>query len=163
MLKQLEQDIKYLKGVGPVRAEVLKKELGIVSFRDLLYYYPYKYVDRSRIYYICEINGSIPYVQRIGQIPSFESVTTVRMTSLVSFFADRTGVIFLVWFQGVKYAQKNYQCRTTYIVFGRPTVFNGRIQIAHPDIDKVDGDTTSLEETIEFDGGMLSPQNLATA
>ncbi len=159
----LTQDIKYLKGVGPVRAEVLKKELGIVSFRDLLYYYPYKYVDRSRIYYICEINGSMPYVQLKGQILSFESVGTGRKTRLIAHFADRTGVVDLVWFQGVKFAQKNYQCRTTYIVFGKPTIFNGRIQIAHPDIDKVEGDSTLLEDMVAFEGDMMIPYNLSSA
>ena len=143
MLKQLDQDIKYLKGVGPVRAEVLKKELGIVTFRDLLYYYPYKYVDRSRIYYICEINGSMPYVQLKGQILSFETVGTGRKTRLVAHFADRTGVVDLVWFQGVKYAQKNYQCRTTYIVFGKPTVFNGQWQMTHPELEAAGAATDS--------------------
>ncbi len=161
MIKQLDQDIKYLKGVGPVRAEVLRKELGIVSFRDLLYYYPYKYVDRSRIYYICEINGSMPYVQLKGQILSFETVGTGRKTRLIAHFADRTGVVDLVWFQGVKYAQKNYDCRTTYIVFGRPSVFNGRIQIAHPDIDKVKDDAAPMDEIV-FDGGMMVPYNLTS-
>ncbi len=161
MIKQLDQDIKYLKGVGPVRAEVLRKELGIVSFRDLLYYYPYKYVDRSRIYYICEINGSMPYVQLKGQILSFETVGAGRKTRLIAHFADRTGVVDLVWFQGVKYAQKNYDCRTTYIVFGRPSVFNGRIQIAHPDIDKVKDDAAPMDEIV-FDGGMMVPYNLTS-
>ena len=161
MIKQLDQDIKYLKGVGPVRAEVLRKELGIVSFRDLLYYYPYYYLDRSRIYYICEINGSMPYVQLKGQILSFETVGTGRKTRLIAHFADRTGVVDLVWFQGVKYAQKNYDCRTTYIVFGRPSVFNGRIQIAHPDIDKVKDDAAPMDEIV-FDGGMMVPYNLTS-
>ena len=131
----LAQDIKYLQGVGPQRATLLAKELGIATVGDLLTYYPYKYVDRSRIYKICDIDGNMPYVQLCGQIMSFDSVGEGYAKRLIAHFADRTGVIDLVWFQGIKYATKNYDCRKSYIVFGKPTVFNGRIQIAHPEIE----------------------------
>ena len=163
MPQLLDQDIKYLKGVGPVKAETLQKELGIVSYRDLLYYYPYKYVDRSRIYYICEINGSMPYVQLKGQILSFETSGSGGKTRLIAHFADRTGVIDLIWFQGIKYVKKNYDCRVTYIVFGRPTVFNGRIQITHPDIDPVENNNMPTEEQIEFDGDFMVPHHITSA
>ena len=131
----LSQDIKYLQGVGPQRATLLAKELGIATVGDLLTYYPYKYIDRSRIYKICDIDGNMPYVQLCGQILSFDSVGEGYAKRLIAHFADKTGVIDLVWFQGIKYATKNYDCRKSYIVFGKPTVFNGRIQIAHPEIE----------------------------
>ena len=131
----LTQDIKYLQGVGPQRAAMLAKELGIATVGDLLTYYPYKYVDRSRIYKICDIDGNMPYVQLCGQILSFDTVGEGYAKRLIAHFADKTGVIDLVWFQGIKYAAKNYDCRKPYIVFGKPTVFNGRIQIAHPEIE----------------------------
>ena len=131
----LSQDIKYLQGVGPNRALLLANELGIKTVGDLLAYYPYKYVDRSRIYKISEIDGSMPYVQLCGQIFSFETIGEGRNKRLIAHFADGTGSIDLVWFQGIKYVAKTYDCRKSYIVFGKPTVFNGHIQIAHPEIE----------------------------
>ena len=135
LMNILAQDIKYLQGVGPQRATLLAKELGITTVGDLLTYYPYKYIDRSHIYKICDIDGNMPYVQLCGQILSFDSVGEGYAKRLIAHFADKTGVVDLVWFQGIKYATKNYDCRKSYIVFGKPTVFNGRIQIAHPEIE----------------------------
>ena len=129
------RDIKYLQGVGPQRATMLNKELEIFSLHDLLYYFPYKYVDRSRLYYIHEIDGNMPYIQLKGQILSFETVGEGRQRRLVAHFSDGTGVVDLVWFQGIKYLMGKYKAHEEYIVFGKPTVFNGRINIAHPDID----------------------------
>ena len=129
------RDIKYLQGVGPQRATMLNKELNIFSLHDLLYYFPYKYVDRSRLYYIHEIDGNMPYIQLKGQILSFETVGEGRQRRLVAHFSDGTGVIDLVWFQGIKYLIGKYKVHEEYIVFGKPTVFNGRINVAHPDID----------------------------
>ena len=129
------RDIKYLQGVGPQRAAVLDKELNIRSLHDLLYYFPYKYVDRSRLYYIHEIDGNMPYIQLRGEILSFETIGEGRQKRLVAHFSDGTGVVDLVWFQGVKYLLGRYKVREEYIVFGKPTVFNGRINIAHPDVD----------------------------
>ena len=129
------RDIKYLQGVGPQRATMLNKELNIFSLRDLLYYFPYKYVDRSRLYYIHEIDGNMPYIQLKGQILSFETIGEGRQRRLVAHFSDGTGVVDLVWFQGIKYLMGKYKVHEEYIVFGKPTVFNGRINIAHPDID----------------------------
>ena len=129
------RDIKYLQGVGPQRATLLNKELDIYSLHDLLYYFPYKYVDRSRLYYIHEIDGNMPYIQLKGQILSFETVGEGRQRRLVAHFSDGTGVVDLVWFQGIKYLMGKYKAHEEYIVFGKPTVFNGRINIAHPDID----------------------------
>ena len=129
------RDIKYLQGVGPQRATMLNKELEIYSLHDLLYYFPYKYVDRSRLYYIHEIDGNMPYIQLKGQILSFETIGEGRQRRLVAHFSDGTGVVDLVWFQGIKYLMGKYKAHEEYIVFGKPTVFNGRINIAHPDID----------------------------
>ena len=137
------RDIKFLPGVGPHRAEILEKELGIRSFRDLLYHFPYKYVDRSRIYRISEIDGTMPYIQLRGQILSFETFGEGRQRRLVAHFSDGTGVADLVWFQGIKFVSGKYRCREEYIVFGKPTVFGGRVNIAHPDIDSADGVTLS--------------------
>ena len=129
------RDIKYLQGVGPQRAAMLNKELNIYSLHDLLYYFPYKYVDRSRLYYIHEIDGNMPYIQLKGQILSFETVGEGRQRRLVAHFSDGTGVVDLVWFQGIKYLMGRYKVHEEYIVFGKPTLFNGRINLAHPDID----------------------------
>ena len=129
------RDIKYLQGVGPQRATILNKELNIFSLHDLLYYFPYKYVDRSRLYYIHEIDGNMPYIQLKGQILSFETIGEGRQRRLVAHFSDGTGVVDLVWFQGIKYLMGRYKAHEEYIVFGKPTVFNGRVNIAHPDID----------------------------
>ena len=135
MFDIVTRDIKYLQGVGPQRAAVLNKELGIYSLHDLLYYFPYKYVDRSRLYYIHEIDGNMPYIQLKGEILSFETLGEGRQRRLVAHFSDGTGVIDLVWFQGIKYLIGRYKVHTEYIVFGKPTMFNGRVNIAHPDID----------------------------
>ncbi len=129
------RDIMYLPGVGPNRAAMLNKELNIRSLHDLLCYFPYKYIDRSRLYYVHEIDGNMPYIQLKGQILSFEEMGTGYRKRLVAHFSDGTGVVDLVWFQGLKFVTGKYKLRTDYIVFGKPSVFGGRVNIAHPDID----------------------------
>ncbi len=137
MLDILDQDIQFLPGVGPKKKDILQKELGIASISDLLEYYPYKYVDRSRIYSISELHADMPFVQVCGRILSFEEFDGgTRKKRLVAHFSDGTGVVDLVWFSGVKYALQQYKTNIVYVVFGKPTVFNGRYQFAHPDIDK---------------------------
>lgn len=134
----LEQDIKYLPGVGPKRKAILEKEANIATWGDLLEYYPYKYVDRSRIYRIIDLQGDLPFVQLKGMILSFEEFTmSPRKKRVVAHFSDGTGIVDLVWFQGTQYVYKNYKVNEEYIVFGRPTIYGGRYQFAHPDIDKV--------------------------
>jgi len=127
-------DIKYLPGVGPKRAELLKAEAGLSSFGDLLYYFPYKYVDRSRIYRISEIDGSMPYIQLKGRILSFETLGEGRRRRLVAHFTDGTGVIDLVWFQAIKYVINRYTPGVEYVIFGKPNEYGGRINVAHPEI-----------------------------
>ena len=132
----LSQDIMYLPGVGPQRKELLKKELEVSTWGDLLEYYPYKYVDRSRIYAISELTSDMPFVQIKGHILSFEEFEMgPRKKRVVAHFTDDHGVMDLVWFSGAQYVYKNYKVGVEYIVFGRPSVFGGRYQIAHPDID----------------------------
>lgn len=132
------RDIKYISGVGPQKAAVLNKELGVYTLHDLIYYFPYKYVDRSRIYHISEIDGNMPYIQLKGRILGFETIGEGRQRRLIAHFSDNTGIVDLIWFQGIKYILEKYKLREEYIVFGKPTVFNGRINVAHPDIDKSD-------------------------
>ena len=139
MTSILDQDIMYLPGVGPKRKEILSKELNIQTWRDLLEYYPYKYVDRSKIYTIDELNGSIPFVQIKGKILSFEEFSNgTRRKRIVAHFSDGHGVVDLVWFRGTQYIYKTYALNTEYIVFGKPTVFGSRYQFAHPEIEKAD-------------------------
>ena len=133
----LDQDIQYLPGVGPNRKKILGEELGIHTYGDLLENYPYKHVDRSKIYTIHELTGDMPFVQVVGHILSFETFQMgPRKERVVAHFTDGTGIADLVWFQGGKYAKQSYKVGTEYVVFGKPTVFNNRINITHPDMDR---------------------------
>ena len=140
----LQQGIMYLPGVGPNRKKMLSDELGIHTFGDLLEYYPYKYVDRSKVYTVHELTGDMPFVQVVGTILSFETFKmSARKERVVAHFSDGTGVCDLTWFNGGKYAKQNYRIGTEYLVFGKPTVFNNRINITHPDIDEASKVDTS--------------------
>lgn len=132
----LDQDVKYLPGVGPNRKKMLSNELGIETFGDLLEYYPYKYVDRSKVYTIHELTGDMPYVQVIGHILSFETYPMgPRKERVVAHFSDGTAICDLTWFNGGKYAKQTYKIGVEYLVFGKPTIFNNRINFTHPDLD----------------------------
>ena len=136
MLNILDKDVMYLPGVGPKKKEILSKELGIQTWRDLLEHFPYKYVDRSRIYRISEITGDMPFVQIRGRMLGYDEYAMgARKKRIVGHFSDGHGVVDLVWFQGAQYIYKNYPIGKELIVFGRPTVYGGRYQFAHPDID----------------------------
>jgi ATP-dependent DNA helicase RecG len=136
VLNILDQDVMYLPGVGPKKKEILSKELGIQTWRDLLEHFPYKYVDRSRIYRISEISGDMPFVQIRGRMLGYDEYAMgARKKRIVGHFSDGHGVVDLVWFQGAQYIYKNYPIGKELIVFGRPTVYGGRYQFAHPDID----------------------------
>ena len=149
MTSQLSIDIQYLPGVGPRRMEMLKKELGICSCGDLILHFPYKYIDRSHIYRIREVTGDMPYVQIKGMILSYETFDMGGTRKrVVAHFTDGEHIMDLTWFNGGKYAMQHYKARTPYIVFGKPTVFNGRINIVHPEIDQV-GE--------ECEGGIMQP------
>jgi len=137
-------DIKYLPGVGPKKAEILNKELDIFSVDDLFHYYPYKYIDKSRIFYIHEIDGNMPYIQLKGRITAFEYMGEGRAKRLVAHFTDGTGFVDLVWFQGAKYITDRYKTNTPYLIFGKPTVFGTKFNIAHPDIEPFIQEKTEL-------------------
>ena len=132
----LDQDILFLPSVGTKTKEILSKELGIRSYGDLLEYYPYKYVDRSKIFHISELTSDMPFVQLKGKILSYEEVDIgKRNKMLVAHFSDGYGVVDLVWFRSAQYIIKSYKVGIEYIVFGKPSAYNGRFQFAHPDMD----------------------------
>ena len=132
----LDTEITYLPGVGPKRAKVLGDELGVKTFADLLMNFPYKHIDRSKLYAIAEVNTEMPFVQIKGRILSFETFEMgPRRERVVAHFTDGQSLMDLTWFNGGRYARTHYKIGTEYIVFGKPTVFNGRINVVHPDID----------------------------
>ncbi len=147
----LNTPIEYLKSVGPQRAEVLKKELHIYTYSDLLTYYPFRYVDRTKFYKVKEINADLPYVQLRGKIINTQMVGVKRAQRFVATFADETGKLELVWFQGAKWISEKIKPHASneYIVFGKPTNFNGKFNIAHPEIELVSEDNTTLASALQ--------------
>ena len=132
---ELSSPIYTISGIGYKRGEVLTAEAQIVTVEDLLNYFPYRHVDRSKFYHISECTEKMPYIQIIGEIIQFEYVGEGRATRLTAIFTDGTGTIELVWFKGTKYIEKSIKPRTRYIVFGKPSRFGSKINIAHPDIE----------------------------
>jgi ATP-dependent DNA helicase RecG len=145
----LDTDITFLTGVGPKRAELLNKELKIFTFRDLLYYFPYKYIDRTRFYKIEELDPDLPYVQIKGIIKGYYTEGHGRGKRLVADFQDETGTIKLVWFKGGKWITGSYSPGVEYIVFGKPGVFNGMINIIHPEIEAVEKMAERLNSALQ--------------
>lgn len=133
----LDTPVEFLKGVGPERAKTLKSEFDIETFGDLLKWYPYRHVDRTRFYSTNEINADLPYVQLRGQILNFQILGKARGQRAVAQLTDKTGHLELVWFQGLKWLSGKYLPGKEYIVFGKPTVYNGKINIAHPEVTEV--------------------------
>ncbi len=131
----LTSDIQFIPGVGPKRAQMLKSELNIHSVEDLLFYYPYKYVDRTRFYFIHEISTELPYIQLKGKIQSIQKTGTGRGQRFIATFYDNTGKIELIWFKGIRYIEDKLKPDAVYIVFGKPTLFNGTYNIVHPEIE----------------------------
>jgi ATP-dependent DNA helicase RecG len=134
-LNPFQTPIEYLKGVGLSRADVLKKELGIAIFEDLLRHFPYKYIDRTRFYKVRDIEPELPHVQVIARITKKEILGERHTKRLVIQAQDDTGVIELVWFQGIRWIDKALMPGKAYIIFGKPTFFNGKAQMAHPEIE----------------------------
>ncbi len=135
-MQQLKQkDIIYLPGVGPARAKLLKEQLNIHTWYDLLYYFPYKHIDRTRLYRISELTADMPFVQVRGRFLSFEEMGEGRKKRLVGHFTDGASLMDLVWFNSIKYITNSIKLNHDYIIFGRPAVFNGRLQVSHPDVD----------------------------
>jgi ATP-dependent DNA helicase RecG len=145
----LDTPIEYLKGIGPQRAEVLKTELGLFTFRDLLTHYPFRYVDRTKFLGIREISEDMPYVQLKGVIESLTVVGVKRAQRLVAVFRDNTGTMELVWFQGHKWMADKLRTQTEYIVFGKPTNFKGRYNIAHPEIELANAENMATKSAFQ--------------
>ena len=145
----LHTPIEYLKGIGPQRAEVLKKELGIFTYEDLLTYYPFRYVDKTKFHTIKEINEDLPYVQIRGYIEKLEIVGQKNTKRLVVTFKDKTGIIELVWFKAYNWMAQQLKLGVEYIVFGKPTNFMGRYNLAHPEVDEVSEDLLKQQSAFQ--------------
>jgi ATP-dependent DNA helicase RecG len=145
----LESNITYLQGVGPKRAELLSKELNINTFRDLLYYFPYKYIDRTKFYKINELDQDLQFVQIKGIINGYYSEGKGIGKRLVADFSDETGSIKLVWFKGLKWVTSSYPAGNEFIIFGKPGVFNGMINIVHPEIEAVEKKAERLNSALQ--------------
>jgi ATP-dependent DNA helicase RecG len=142
-------DIKFLPGVGPKRASVLNQELSIYSYEDLLYHFPYKYIDRTKFYSIREINSKLPYIQVRGQITSIENLGEKRQQRLVAYFTDGEDTLELVWFKGIKYIKGNLKPNTEYIVFGKPSEFNRKINVVHPEIEEASKNNGKINASLQ--------------
>jgi len=141
--------IEYLKGVGPKRADVLRKELNIHTFEDLLLYYPYRYIDRSKFFKVREIESDAAYIQLRGFISNVEVVGEKRARRLRAQFKDESGSIELIWFQGIKWIQDQFKPNVEYIVFGKPSRFNNKYNIAHPEVEPVVESELAVGETLQ--------------
>ena len=145
----LDTEITYLTGVGPKKAELLGMELGINSFRDLLYYFPYKYIDRTRFYTIEELDPDLPFVQIRGVINGYYHEGRGPGKRLAAEFSDETGTIKLVWFKGIKWITDSFPAGKEFIVFGKPSVYNGIINIIHPEIEAADKKEERLYSSLQ--------------
>lgn len=145
----LETNIAYLKGVGPKRAELLNSELKINTYRDLLYYFPFKYIDRTKFYKIAELDPDLPYVQVRGKIMGYSTDGYGQSKRLIADFGDETGIIRLVWFKGTKWITGSYTPGVEYIIFGKPGVFNGMINIIHPEIEAAEKASERLSSALQ--------------
>ena len=128
-------DVKFLKGVGPKRAELLSKQLGIKTCADLLMYYPSHYVDRSRFYTVSSFSGDMPVVQVKGRFVNFTVQGEGAKMRLVGLFTDGTATMEVVWFKRIKWMRENYKPGVEYVVFGKPSEFAGRWSMVHPEVD----------------------------
>ena len=146
MFDILSQDIKYLKGIGPLRAKVLYSDMSIRTIRDLLETYPYRYIDRSRTYKICELREGMSFVQIRGRIISFQAEGSGRKKHLKALLSDGQGIMELVWFRGISYIEKQYKPGVEYVAFGSPQVFGSRWSMAHPELEKPD----SVQASVAF-------------
>ncbi len=134
----LDTDITYLKGVGPKRAQLLQKELDIFTVKDLLYYFPYRYIDRSKFYAIRELSVDSAYVQIKGKIVDIREEGQGNKKRLTAVFSDGRDTIELVWFQGLKWVKQSLKTGVEYVVFGKPNFFRDKISIAHPELEPAD-------------------------
>ncbi len=145
----LDTPIEYLKGVGPKRADVLKKEINIFTFNHLLNYFPFRYVDRSKFYNVSDIDSDAAYIQIKGKIISVQKLGKPRSERLTALFQDETGTIELVWFKGVKWMVNKLIVGEEYVVFGKPAIFNRKFNIPHPEIEAVSDQKIDLGENLQ--------------
>jgi ATP-dependent DNA helicase RecG len=145
----IETKIEFLKGVGPKRAELLAKELNIRTFGDLITYYPFRYVDRTRFLTVSQINEESGYVQLRGRIATIQLIGKGHGTRLSAIFSDQTGSIELVWFQGIKWIQDKFNENEVYVVFGKPSLFNGKYNITHPEVETLVMHSSQAAETLQ--------------
>lgn len=148
-MQELLKDIQFLKGVGPKRAELLNKELNIFTAKDLLYHFPFRYIDRTKFYKISEIKEDFPNIQAKGIISNFQTKGSGRKTYLTAEFSDNTGTIELVWFKGIKWIKENLISGQEYIIFGKPARYGRKINIAHPEIDKPEKFNKRINSTLQ--------------
>jgi len=154
MQQYLQQDIQFLQGVGPKRADLLRQELNINTVDDLLTYYPYRYVDRSRFYKISEVTSDMPFIQIIGRIKSYATAGKGRGKRLVADFTDESGHMELVWFRGAKWIPENYPVGKELVVFGRPSVYQRKLNVVHPELEDPEKKACGQLQTT---GGLLHP------
>lgn len=133
----LSTSIEYLKGVGPKRAELLKSELAIATYRDLLYHFPFRYEDRTKFYKVNEVSAELPYVQLVGEITFIEELGQKFKKRLTAKFKDETGTINLVWFKGVNFFKKQLKIGEKYVVFAKPTAYNNQLNLVHPEMETI--------------------------
>jgi len=145
----LDTAIEYLKGIGPQRGDMLKKELQIFTYNDLVTFYPFRYVDRSKFYKIKDITEELPYVQLKGKIIRTELLGEKFTKRFVAYLKDDTGIIELVWFQGAKWLEGKFKLDTEYIVLGKPTEFRGKYNLAHPDVDLASDESIKLNSVLQ--------------
>ena len=145
----LDTPIEYLKGIGPQRGDMLKKELQIFTYYDLLSLYPFRYVDRSKFYKIKDINEGLPYVQLKGKIIRTELLGEKFAKRFVAYLKDDTGVIELVWFQGAKWLEGKFKPDIEYVVLGKPSEFRGKYNITHPDVDLASDESVKLNAVLQ--------------
>lgn len=145
MADVMQTDVKFVKGVGPVRAKMLEAELGVRTVRDLLYTFPYKHIDRSVIHHVADLQEGMPYVQLRGRIAEKNIEGSGRKERLVATFADETGWVELVWFNSVKHIERTLKVGGLYLLLGKPAYWNGRMNIAHPELEEVDPSKPAVE------------------
>ena len=139
-----EKDITYLHGVGPKRADLLKKEIGVTTYADLLYYFPYRYIDKSRFYAISELNETSSYVQIRGRILKMTLVGTGRKQRVTAIFSDGVSAMELLWFKGTQYVMETYKEGHEFVAFGKPSFFAGKVSIVHPEMETIAEAKTKL-------------------
>ena len=145
----LNTPIEYLKGIGPQRGESLRKELRVFTFQDLLTFYPYRYVDRTKFHKVNEINEEMAFVQLRGRIIRTETLGDKRAKRFIAHFKDSSGIIELIWFQGIKWLEGKFRGDLDYVVFGRPNEFKGRFSIPHPDVDEANEESIKLQSALQ--------------